>query len=273
MSTPLLSINTRVPEEMKESMVAEALAGAQHHRQLPPRRLEVGGVGQAPQAQILEVLAGESRDQPLGGTAKFHQMLEVGRGAGMTDPAIRVVTTTATPGATTLTKMTGPALGPMHPNHRRAGVPTVEMEVKPGVAVAMVPEGDPATTGGSPKKVQAQWAGTATATGLALDVGASPAGQTPAAVTPGLGVEDQILQTRALQTQAPTGETQSTNLILRVTVRAGVSQLRTTTEPRTGESQILSPLTSGEKVLNPICPEAIKVLTSPQAGLVAPYPQ
>lgn len=68
--------------------------------------LQVGGVGQAAQAQVQEVLAGES-GQPLGGTAKFQQVEEVGRVAGMKDPATRGATTTVTPGAITLTKMTG----------------------------------------------------------------------------------------------------------------------------------------------------------------------
>lgn len=224
MSILLLTISTRVPEEMKESIVAEAPAGAQQPLQLPPRALEAGGVGQAAQVQTQEDLAGVSKDQPLGGTAKAHRMEEVGRVAGMMDPATRVVTTTVTPGATTLTKMTDPVPGLMHPNHSRAGVPIVEMEMKPGVVVEMVQDQGLATTGASPKKVQALWAGTATVTGLALDVGVSQAEPTPAAVTPGWGVEDQILQTRTLQIQVPTGETQSTNPILIVTVRVGVSQ-------------------------------------------------
>lgn len=112
----------------------------------------------------------------------------------------------------------------MHPSHNRAGVPTVEMEVKAGVMVEMVPDQGPAATGGSLRKVQAQWVGTATVTGLALDVGVSQAEPTPAAAIPGLGVEDQILQIRALQIQVPTGATLSTNPILRITARAGVSQ-------------------------------------------------
>lgn len=73
----------------------------------------------------------------------------------------------------------------MCPNRIRAGVPMVEMEVKAGVMVEMVPEQGATTTGGSPKKVPAQWAGTATATGQALDVGVSKAEPTPAAATPG----------------------------------------------------------------------------------------
>lgn len=59
----------------------------------------------------------------------------------------------------------------------------MEMEVKTGGL--MVPEQGPATTGGNLKKVQAQWDGTATATGLDLDVGASPVVPTPAAIAPG----------------------------------------------------------------------------------------
>lgn len=59
------------------------------------------------------------------------------------------------------------------------------MEVKAGVMVEMVRDQGPTTTGGSPKKVQGQWAGTATVTGLVLDVGASQAEPTPAAATPG----------------------------------------------------------------------------------------
>lgn len=94
--------------------------------------------------------------------------------------------------------------------------------MKDGVAVEMDPEEEPTIIGGSVKKVQVLWAGTVTVTGLALDVGVSQAEPTPAAATPGQGVEDQILQTRALQTQAPTGATRSTNPIL--TPRPGVSQ-------------------------------------------------
>lgn len=119
----------------------------------------------------------------------------------------------------------GPAHGLTHQNHSRAGVPIVEMGVKAGVMVEMVPDQGPTTTGESPKKVQGQWAGTATVTALDLGVGASQAElTTPAAATPGWGVVDQILQTRALQTQDPTGVTQSINPILQVTARAGASQ-------------------------------------------------
>lgn len=73
----------------------------------------------------------------------------------------------------------------MWPNHSRAGVPLVEMEVKDGVAVVMDPEAEPTITGESPKKVQALWAGTATVIDLALDVGAIQAEPTPAAATLG----------------------------------------------------------------------------------------
>lgn len=80
----------------------------------------------------------------------------------------------------------GPIHGLTHPNHSRAGVPAVEMEVKAGVIREILPDQGPTTTGGSPKKVQALWAGTATVIVLALAVGASPAEPpTPAAVTPG----------------------------------------------------------------------------------------
>lgn len=91
----------------------------------------------------------------------------------------------------------------MLPNHSRAGAQTVAMEVRDG---ALVEQGA-ATTGVSPRKVQAQWVGTATATAQALDVGASLAAPTPVAATLGLGVEDQILLIRALQTKVPTGVT------------------------------------------------------------------
>lgn len=73
----------------------------------------------------------------------------------------------------------------MRPNSSRAGVPILEMEVNAGVMVEMVLDQGPTTTGENPKKVQAQWAGTATVTGLVLDVGASQAEPTPAAATPG----------------------------------------------------------------------------------------
>lgn len=184
MSTLLLTNSTKVPEEMKESMAAEAPDGAQQHRQLPPRPMQVGGLGRAAQARVQEVLAGES-GQLLDGTTKSQRVEEVDRVAGMMDPATKGATTTVTPGAIILTKMTGPIRGLMHPNNSKAGDLVVEMEVKAGVMGEMVPEQGAATTGGSPKKVPAQWAGTATVTGQALDVGASQAEPTPAAVTPG----------------------------------------------------------------------------------------
>ena len=65
---------------------------------------QVGGVGRAAQAPVQEVLAGES-DRPLGGTT--NRVEEVGRAAGTTAPATRGAATTVTPGAITLTKMTG----------------------------------------------------------------------------------------------------------------------------------------------------------------------
>lgn len=65
-------------------------------------------MGQEAQAQIWEVQAGGSRDQPLVGTAKLLRVV-VDRVAGTMDPATRETTPTptVTPGATTLTKMTG----------------------------------------------------------------------------------------------------------------------------------------------------------------------
>ncbi|GLD70176.1 trinucleotide repeat-containing gene 6A protein-like isoform X1, partial [Lates japonicus] len=45
-----------------------------------------------------------------------------------------------------------PIPGLIRSNHSRAGVPVVEMEVKAGVVEEMVPEEEPTTTGGSPKK-------------------------------------------------------------------------------------------------------------------------
>lgn len=63
-------------------------------------------MGRAAQAQVQEDLAGES-DQPLGGTTKSLRVEEVGRVAGTMDPATREATTPVTPGAITLTKMTG----------------------------------------------------------------------------------------------------------------------------------------------------------------------
>lgn len=113
--------------------------------------------------------------------------------------------------------------GIMHLNNNRAGVPVLEMEVKAGVMVEMVPDQGPTTTGERPKKEPAQWAGTVTVTGLVQGVGASQVEPTPApaAVTLGLVVEDQTRQTRALQTQFPTGAIQSTNPILKATATAG----------------------------------------------------
>lgn len=96
--------------------------------------------------------------------------------------------------------------------------------MKPGEEVETVPKPRLTTTGASPKKAPAQWGGTATATALAPDVGVSQAEPLPAAATPGSEAAVQILQTRALRTPAPTGETQPTDLKLRITVRAGVSQ-------------------------------------------------
>lgn len=179
----LLTISSRVLEEMKESIAAEAPAGAQHHRQLPLRPQEVGGVGPAAQAQVQEVPAGEI-DHPLDGTAKS-QRVEEGRVAGTMDSATRgaTATTPVTPGAITLTKMTGP----IHGQHQNLLQPPciAVMEVKAGVMVEKVLDLVPATTGGSLRKVQARWAGTATATVLALDVGASQVEPTPAAATLG----------------------------------------------------------------------------------------
>lgn len=65
-------------------------------------------MGQEAQAQLQEVLAG-GIDRPLGGTPKPQRVEEVGRVAGTMDPATRGTTTTTpvTPGAITLTKMTG----------------------------------------------------------------------------------------------------------------------------------------------------------------------
>lgn len=179
----LPAISTRFPEEKTESIVG-ALAGAQEHRQLLPRTLEAGGVGRATRALILEALGGESRDPRLVGIAKL-QGVEEGKAVGMMDPAIRGIIIILTPGATTSTKMTGPILGLMHPSHSRAGEATVEVGVKAGVVVEIVPEEGPVITGEKLKKVPAQWAGTVTATGPALDVGVNQVEPTPAAVTPG----------------------------------------------------------------------------------------
>lgn len=197
----LLTVSSRVVQEgMIGSQTVEALAGAQQHQQHLPRPLEVGVVGQA---QVQEALAGEN-SQPLDGTANPQQLEDLDRAAGMMDPATKLTTTAAvTPGATTSTKMTGPTPGLMLPNHSKDGAQTVAMEVRAGVVV----DQGAATTGGTPRKVQAQWVGTATATARALDVGASQAEPTPAAATLGSGAEDQILLIRALQTRVPTGVT------------------------------------------------------------------
>lgn len=70
--------------------------------------------------------------------------------------------------------------GITHLNNSRAGVPVLEMEGKDGVMVEMLPDRGPTTTGGSPKRVQAQWAGTVTVIGQVQGVGASQAEPTPA---------------------------------------------------------------------------------------------
>lgn len=134
----LRSISHRVLKQMNKSI----LAGAQQHQQCPPRPLQAGGVGRAMQALNQ---AGENKDPPLVGTAKFQEMEEVGRVAGMMD-------LTATPGATTSTKTTGPILGLMHPSLSRPGMETV---VKAGEAMEKLQEPELATTGGILQKVQA----------------------------------------------------------------------------------------------------------------------
>lgn len=149
----LPAISTRVPEEKKESIVG-GLAGAQEHLQLLLRTLEAGEVGLATRALIPEALGGESRDPRLVGTAKL-QGVEEGKAVGMMDPAIRGIII-LTPGATTSTKMTGQILGLMHPSHSRAGEATVEVGVKAGVVVEIVPEEGPVITGENLKKVPAQ---------------------------------------------------------------------------------------------------------------------
>lgn len=65
--------------------------------------LQVGVLGQAAQAQIVEVLVGGNRDKHLGGKVKDLLIKEVGIVAGMMNP----VTRTATPGTTITSKMTG----------------------------------------------------------------------------------------------------------------------------------------------------------------------
>lgn len=77
--------------------------------------------------------------------------------------------------------------------------------VKAGETMEKRREQGPVITGGILQKELALWAGTVTATGLALGAGVNRAGPTPAAVTPGSEAEDQILQIRALQILAPTG--------------------------------------------------------------------
>lgn len=128
-------------------------------------------MGQNLQGQVLD---GEIT-QPLG-TAKLQEMAKA-TVAGMMALAIRVATTPAIPGA--ITNLTGLTHGIMHLNSSRAGVPVLEMEVKAGVMVEMVPDQGPTTTGGSPRKVRAQLAGTVTVTGLGQGVGASQAEPTP----------------------------------------------------------------------------------------------
>lgn len=103
----------------------------------------------------------------------------------------------------------------------RAGVAAM---VTAGVVEEMAPGEGPATTGVSPRKEMGLRAGTAIATGLALDVGANRAEPTPAAVTPGWGVGCPIHQTRAPRTRAPAGETMFLNPTPRTTARVGWSR-------------------------------------------------
>lgn len=77
--------------------------------------------------------------------------------------------------------------------------------VKAGETMVKLREQGPTITGGILQKELALWVGTVIVTGLALDVGVNRAGPTPAAVTPGLGVEAQILPIRALLIMALTG--------------------------------------------------------------------
>lgn len=65
--------------------------------------LQVGGLGQAAQAQIVEVLVGGNRDKHLAGKVKDLLIKEVGIVAGMMNP----VTRTVTPGTTITSKTTG----------------------------------------------------------------------------------------------------------------------------------------------------------------------
>lgn len=86
--------------------------------------------------------------------------------------------------------------------------------VKAGQTMEKLREQGPAITGWILQKELALWAGTVTVTGLALGVGVNRAGPTLAAVTPGLGAEDQILQIRVLKILALTGVNQPTSPIL-----------------------------------------------------------
>lgn len=131
----------------------------------------------------------------------------------------------------------------------------------PGEVVLMTPGQGPVTIGGNLRKAPALWAGTATVTGPALDVGASQAGSTQAAVTPGWAAGDQILQTRALQTRAPSGGTLYSNLTLRVTLKAGGSQRRPAMELTAGGNRVRKLPMSGGRAPNP---EVIKAQTNPQ---------
>lgn len=115
---------TKFSEEMIESILVQPQAGDQLHRQRLPRHQEAGEEGQATQAWIRDVLAGESRGRTLVGT-KSSQMEEVGRVTGMMDPATKVAI--ITPGRTTLTRMTDPTPGLMALSHSRDGVPMVGM--------------------------------------------------------------------------------------------------------------------------------------------------
>lgn len=86
--------------------------------------------------------------------------------------------------------------------------------MKAGETMEKLPEQGPAITGGIRQRELALWAGTVTVTDLALGVGVNRAEPTPAAVTLGLGVEDQILQIRVLQILAQTGVNLPTSPIL-----------------------------------------------------------
>lgn len=106
----------------------------------------------------------------------------------------------------------GPTPGRTHPNHSRAGVLAAAMEARAGATLEITTELGPTAIGGSPKKARGPLAGTVTATAPVPDVGASQA-ETPAAATPGEEAEGQILLTRALRIQVPTGATRSTSPI------------------------------------------------------------